>query len=237
MAKSTLRSFVIILLHSGFLYGQKTEINMNAYSGFFSFSGNGAASNSWIISYPFINTPTTYTINPFGKKSAFSYALELQGQRLTKTRNIYGLGVSLDKLTSRVDIYKVGISGDPAYLEYPSNGKTKLDNTFITLNPFIGHRYAFGKLTFDLLAGADFSFCTSSMEQGKATINNKEYLAFENDKPKPSVDFRPRFQLKAQMNKTGILAGYSYGLTNYQANNSLKAYSSFLRLGISYQLK
>ena len=30
-------------------YGQKTEINLNAYCGLFSFRGNGSTSNSWVI--------------------------------------------------------------------------------------------------------------------------------------------------------------------------------------------
>ena len=50
-------------------------------------------------------------------------------------------------------------------------------------------------------------------------------------------DFRSRIQLKTQLNKVGLLAGYSIGLTNFQTQDNPKAYSSFLRLGVSYQLK
>lgn len=220
-----------------FSYGQKIEINLNAYSGLFSFRGDGATSNSRIISFPFINTPTIYTLNPYGTKSEFSYALEFQGQRVTKRKNIYGLGISFEALTTKVSIYKVGISGDPAYLEYSANGKTTLKNTFVTFNPFIGHRFSYHKMNIDLLAGSDLAFCLNSKENGNATASNKVNFTVENNKEKPSIDFRPRIQIKTQINKFGFLAGYSFGLTNYQTQSNLKTYSNFLRLGLSYQLK
>jgi hypothetical protein len=218
-------------------FGQKTEININGYSGLFSFRGEGATSNSWIISYPLIDTPTTYTINPFGKKSGFSFGFGLQGQRLTTAKNIYGLGFVFEELTSTVHIYKWGVSGDPAYLEYPADGQTKLKNTFITLNPFIGHRYAFGKLSFDVLTGMDFAFCLESKEKADVSVNNQDRKTFYSQRPKPFMDFRPKIQLKAQKEKFGFIAGYSLGLTNFQTQNNPKAYSSFLRIGFSYQLK
>ncbi|MEO7048522.1 MAG: hypothetical protein ABI091_24700, partial [Ferruginibacter sp.] len=220
-----------------FSYGQKTEINFNAYSGLFSFRGDGAASNSSIISYPFINPPTTHTLDPYGKKNEFSYSLEFQGQRLTKRKNIYGLGISFESLTSRVNIYKVGVSGLPPFLEDSAIGKTKLKTTFVTLNPFIGHRFLYHKMGIDLLAGSDISFCLNSKEKGNATSNNKVNFTVENNKSKPSIDFRPRIQLKTQINKFGFLVGYSLGLTNYQTESNPKTYTSFLRLGLSYQLK
>ncbi len=238
MTPNKLFFIVIIFLGSvQFSFAQKTEINFNAYSGLFSFRGDGATSNSWIISYPFINIPTKYTIDPYGKKSGFSYSLEFQGQRLTKGENIYGLGISFEEVTSRVNIYKVGVSGDPAYLEYSANGETKLKNIFVTLNSFVGHRFSYHKMTFDLLAGSDLAFCLSSKEKGSATTNNKDNFTVENNKAKPSIDLRPRIQLKTQIKKLGFLVGYSFGLTNYQTQNNPKTYSSFLRLGLSCQLK
>jgi len=234
------RHFLIVitlLVSVQFSYGQKTEINFNVYSGLFSFRGDGATSNSTIISYPLLTTPTTYTINPYGKRSEFSYALELQGQRISRRKNIWGLGISFEALTCKVNIYKIGVSGDPAYLEYAANGETKLKNTFVTLNPFAGHRYLYRKITLDLLSGLDLAFCLKSKEVGNATANNKDYVTAENTKTKPSIDFRPRIQLKTQINKFGFLAGYSLGLTNYQSLNNVKAYNSFLRLGLSFQLK
>jgi len=229
--------FIVVILFASiqFSYAQKTEINFNAYSGLFSFRGNGSVLHSG-ISYPFTST-TIYTTDPFGRRSGFSYVLEFQAQRLSKTNNIYGFGISFEQLTSKVNINKIITSQDPAYFEYPASGKTTLRNTFITLNPFVGHRYSYHKATFDVLAGCDLAFCLKSKEAGKASINNKDFVKAENDKAKPFIDFRPRVQIKMKINKVGFLAGYSFGLTNYQAENNLKAWTRFLRLGLSYQLK
>ena len=228
--------FIVIIFFTSaqFTYGQKTEINFNAYSGLFSFRGDGGSLNSSINFNPY-TTPEKYTSNPYGKKSEFSYAFELQGQRITKNKNIYGLGISFEALTSKVNIDTVTENGI-IYLQYPANGKTTLKNTFVTFNPFVGHRYSYGKINFDLLAGFDLAFCLKSKELGNASINNKAYATVENDKAKPSIDFRPRIQIRTQINKFGFLAGYSLGLTNYQTQNNLKAHTSFLRLGLSYQL-
>jgi len=226
---------IILFVSMQFSYAQKTELSFNAYSGLFSFRGSGATSNSWITAYT-PGTPSDYTINPYGKKSDFSYSFEIQAQRITKTKNIYGLGVGFEILKSKVNIDTVN-GGDLVYFQHDANGKTVLKNTFVTLNPFVGQRYSYRNISFDLLAGIDAAFCLKSKEAGQATTNNKDYIIVENDKAKPSVDFRPRIQLKTQIKKFGFLAGYSLGLINYQNQNHPKAYSSFLRFGLSFQLK
>lgn len=218
-----------------FSYGQKNELNINAYSGIFSFRGTGATTNSNIISIPY-TTPGEYTSNPYGKKGKFSYALEIQGQRVTKNNNIYGLGISFETLSSKVSIDTVTLVG-LLYSHSPVNGKTTLKNTFITFNPFIGHRYLYNKINFDLMAGIDLAFCLKSKESGKASTNSNDYTSVENDKTKPSIDFRPRIQVKAQIGKYGLAIGYSLGLTNYQTQTATKAKTTFLRLGINYQIK
>ena len=170
------------------------------------------------------------------KKSAFSYAFELEKQRITRQNNIYGIGISYEVLTSKVNINKV-IENGYIYYQYPATGKTTLKNTFVTINPFVGHRYSYHNMTLDLLIGIDLAFILKSTEQGNATTNSISSYTVENNKTKPAIDFRPRIQLKIQKNKVGVIAGYSLGLTNYQQQGNSNAYTSFLRLGLSYQLK
>lgn len=227
----------VFLLSLQYSFGQKTELYFNSYSGLFSFAGNGATSHSVIINYPFLDRPYLYTINPYGNTTAFSYALEIQGERITQKQNIYGLGIGFEELTSRVRIDKVTVSSDPAYLQYSVNGNTKLKNTFVTLNPFIGHRYTVRKIWFDFLAGVDFAVCLQSKELGYAPITSQDHVFVQNDLAKPTIDFRPRIQIKTQIHKFGLMAGYSLGLTNYQTKNNPKAFSRFVRIGLSYQLK
>ena len=56
----------ILLVSTQFLYGQKTEIYLNAYSGLFSFRGDGSSSTSWINFNPY-TSPAKFTSNPYGK--------------------------------------------------------------------------------------------------------------------------------------------------------------------------
>lgn len=227
---------ILVLLASRQVsYGQKTEMNFNAYSGLFTFRGDGSSSRSWINFNPY-TSPSKFTSNPYGRKSDFSYSLELQIQRVTKAKNIYGLGVSFETLASKVSIDSVSQNGF-INVQYSANGKTSLKNTFVTLNPFVGHRFSYHKIKFDILAGLDIAYCLNSKETGNATASNKIIYTADSDKAKPSIDFRPRIQVKAQIQKVGFLMGYSLGLTDYQTQNSSKAQSNYLRLGLSYQLK
>jgi hypothetical protein len=232
--KLLLISFTLIALIQ-FSYGQKTEINFNVYSGLFSFHGNGASSTSWINDDPYL-TPQKFTSNPYGKKSEFSYSVELQAQRVIKNNNIYGAGISFETLTSKV-LIDTATNNGIIYWQYSAEGKTSLKNTYVTLNPFAGHRFTYRKINFDALAGFDIAFCLKSKETGNATASNNAIFTSNNDRTKPLVDLRPRIQIKTQFKKAGLLIGYSLGLTNYQTQNKAKAYSNYLRLGLSYQIK
>ena len=130
--------FVLLFTAALVSYGQKTEVDFNAYSGLFSFRGKGGTVNSWINFNPYV-MPQKYTSNPYGKKSSLSYAVELKVQRVTKSKNIFGSGLCFEELTSKVNIDTVTENGF-IYYQHPANGKTTLKNTYITVNPFMGHR-------------------------------------------------------------------------------------------------
>jgi hypothetical protein len=129
-------------------------------------------------------------------------------------------------------------------MQYDAEGKSELKNTFITTSPFVGKRFLKRSFALDLTAGLDLAFCLSSHEKGKAVIivNNIEYgeSTVSNDVQKPGLDIRPRLQAKLGYEKFGFLIGYSLGLTNYhliEDHTSDKAYSGFLRLGLSYRIR
>jgi hypothetical protein len=218
-------------------YGQKTELNFNAYTAFFGFHGNGTTTTSYINSNEMAN-PVDSTFNVYGKNGSFSYSLELQGQRITKHKLIYGLGIAFEQLNSKVSIDSVRkiIFGK----QYALSGKTSLKNSYLTLNPFLGRRFMINKITLDFLFGVDIAFCEKSEEDSKTKfVDNPrgDPAIFKNTKTKPSVDYRPRVQMKAEYKKIGLLLGYSLGLTDYKQQSSTEAYSNLLRLGISYRLK
>jgi len=115
-----------------------------------------------------------------------------------------------------------------------------LHNTFITLHPFAGKRFMYRKIFFDVTAGFDAGFCLRTKESGTAqyTVNNNEHtLAFSNQLAKPWVDIRPTMSIRTGFKKWSCIAGYSLGLTNFKIGTRGKAFSDFLRLGLSYQIK
>ena len=230
------KTFLLILFltfNSIYSFSQKTEFNINIYSGLFYYRGSGATSISQIE-----NGFKYYTTDVYGKKSAFSVSYEGQVIKRTKKDFLFGIGLSYDFLNSNVIINKVVYNGDYLNHIYDAHGNTKLKNTYINVNPFVGKRLIKNKITFDLLAGVDLGFCLTSNEKGSAitTISKIEYSA-DNKRDKPEIDFRPRVQIKAGYRRGGIILGYSLGLTNYQTLENTKAYSNFFRAGISYKLK
>ena len=105
------------------------------------------------------------------------------------------------------------------------------------------------------MIGSDIAFCLKSKEKYSATGNDYSNVFDswgETNHPKPSIDIRPRIQVKAQYQRLGIIAGYSLGITNYPKPTYYtpppaflgvvfpyktgKVYSSFLRFGISYRI-
>ena len=222
-------------------YAQKTEIKLNAYSGLFSYRGNGTSSTTTANSN---DTFTYWNWQPFGRKSAFSYVFEMQVQRATRKHHLYGLGVSWEELKSltRID----SVRGDiPRTI--PIKGKINIANSSLTFNPYIGQRFVTGKWNFDVLAGIDLSICTKLQEAVYyfSPTESKYTRYYKGYRRKQFGDIRPRIQFNAAYNQFGIAAGYSIGLQDmyrtegdyYYRGIKLKAYSNFLRLGINYKLK
>lgn len=219
---------------------QKTQFNFNIYSGFFSYTGNGSASSS-TINYG-IQTPNPYTSNVYGKRSSFPISFEAQVIRMTKSNFLYGAGLSYDILKSKIKITKAQFSPEVVLINqsylYDADGNTKLKNEYFNINPFIGKRFSKNKMTLDLLGGFDFGICLKSTEKGNVIITSTNAEVSSNiSKPYPSIDFRPRIQFKAGYKRTGIIIGYSLGITNYQSPITAKAYTKILRLGLSYRFK
>jgi hypothetical protein len=213
-------------------YGQQSELNADAYSGLFFFRGNGSASRSVIDE---LNLPalSSYTANPYGRGSGFSYGFELQGQIISRDNNLYGLGIGFEELTSKVAIGQLNISGTLSVLV---NGKTQLHNDFITVHPFAGHRFVYHNVEVDCQAGMEAGICLASREIGRISSAPESRVNDHINKPRPSADVRPGVQVEVTIDRWGLSAGYSVGLTNYQTEDNLKAYSNFIRLGLSYQL-
>jgi hypothetical protein len=233
-------TFLLLQFFTIYSYGQKPEFNFNIYSGLFSYIGKGSTSTS-TINYG-INILTPYTTNVYGNKLSIPIGFEVQILKNIKSNLLYGIGFSYDLLKSRVNINKaqfnpeVVVSGQ-SYL-YDADGHSNLKNTYMNINPFLGKRFLINKMFFDFLGGIDIGICLKSLEQGHATIvSPKADINSSLNKSYPTIDFRPRIQLKAGYKRTGVLIGYSLGITNYQNHMTSKAVTNFIRFGICYRIR
>ncbi len=229
------RTFLLILiaLFSAQIFGQTTEYSVQLTSGFFSFRGSDAGSSTWYNGY---TNHTGYTNNPYGRESGFSYGITFQAQRVTKWHFIYGLQAGYESLSSKIKIDYVWTTENvPA-----NNSKTILTNRFFNFHPFLGARmHIIHGIKTDLTVGSDFGFCSSSEE--KATVHTSQgNYDTKLKRVKPKVDSRLRVDFINYYKHIGLLIGYSYGLTNYEAGAigaepmpySPKVYSQMIRLGL-----
>ena len=225
-------TLICLVVQSSF--SQKTEININAYTAVFGYGGNVTTTSSDLKASHI--TPEASTSNAYGKNGRFSYAAELQVQRVTKQKFIYGAGTAFEVLSSKVNIDTIRIN-DFDQKNYGADGESILKNTYMTVNPYFGKRILMSKITFDFLVGLDFGFVLNSQENIKARIKGtKDYETFENNRDKPLIDYRTRAQVKAYYKKAGLILGYSLGLTDNNKEPNTNASTRIVRLGLSYTL-
>ena len=225
-------------------FGQKTELKLNAYSGLFFYRGKGPSSSATISPGDGLIFESTQS---FGRKPAFSYAFELQAQKVNRKHHVYGLGFGWEELKSYTitDSTNGGdLFGGPRIV--PWKGKVTMSNSSLAFNPYIGQRLITKKMNVDVLLGVDLTVCAKLQETAYyfSSTESKYIRYYQGDRRKYFGDIRPRIQINSTYKQWGVTAGYSYGLQNqyrrksdYYTDTKLKAYTNFLRLGISYQLK
>lgn len=215
-------------------YAQSSDIKIDLCSGLFYFRGSGTNSRTTLL-----GPGSGFGENlqyPFSNKPGFVIAPEIIAQKLTKNNGLYGLAVSFQKTSNKIPIDSVFIKDEnDQYYYYPAKGKADLEFVFTNVFPFVGKRFGNDKVMADVTAGLNFGFHIKSSESGSFQSNVAGY-DFYYLKAAPSVDLQPRAQVNVQLNRFGFVAGYSFGLTNFRKGYSDKAYSSFLRLGISYTI-
>lgn len=227
--------FIAVALAGNKGVAQKHQFSIHLNSGFFSFGGASASATSF-LNVSDVSSIPSYTNNPYGTKSGFSYGAGIQYQRLSRKEFIYGIQLGYESLSSRIDL-------DHAAGEFMWNvddGKTILTNTFVNVFPSFGKRINAGEhVDIDFLLGCDFGFGLSSIEHYSATNDQGLDMSGDFDRDIPTLDFRPRLEMINYYRNFGVSIGYSLGLTNYQAGldgADREAMSRYLRLGLSYRL-
>jgi hypothetical protein len=229
----TIFSFTILIP----ALGQKTEYIIAFNSGLFSFSGNTAASETFINYNPGIST---YTNNPYGSKNGFCYGISANLKRINKNNLVLGLDLGYEILRSKITVNSV--AGDYGIVNNNNSaiGKTFLNFGFVNINPQLGYRLINKHVSVDLLVGLDFAFCLTATEKGSATTTNGKKFTTTIDRKTIKSEIRPRFQVATNYKKMGAYVGYSLGMANYMygyVGGKPECYARLIRFGLTYQIK
>lgn len=218
-------------------YGQSVEYSAHVNSGLFSFAGQSATENSSII----VNdngSVNNYTNNPFGSKNTISYGIAGQILRVASGDIVFGLQSGFELLRSSVKITAVSTSM-PADMPIPASGSTILKNSFINVHPLVGYRVSIENIDIDVTVGPEVAFLLNSKEKGEADLDGSGTVTTDLERTEAGNDYRLRSSLDVHYKQWGLSIGYSHGLRNYKGSTlgtSNRAYSRYIRIGISYKL-
>jgi hypothetical protein len=224
---------VLVFLTLTNSHAQKTEFRIIINSALFSFAGQSAESKSFMIYNAEINS---YTNNPYGSKNGLCYGLSVNAKRINKSNIVFGFDLGYEVLRSNTSIISVNVDNTV----YDAKGQTFLNYGFINLNPQIGYRVDFKKVSFDFLLGLDIAYCLNATEKGKATASNGITYSTLVDRKTINQDLRQRIQLSVDYNKVGVFLGYSYGVLNYKSGylgGINESYARIIRFGFTYQIE
>jgi hypothetical protein len=260
--KHLLLTFIALQLFTN-SFGQKTEFNISLNSGLFSFIGKSVVGTTFLYTYTgYHNLTQTFIGNPFGSKNGLCYGFSLNLKRVTARNFIFGLDVGYEVLRSKVSISEeyehtfvdstITVTPNYTSIKYNYNivtrnitGKAFTNNSFINFYPFLGYRYKYKKINFDLTAGMDIGYYLKIKESGcaKKPDGTNYNITMQNFNTEIDSDFRPRFQLSSSYRKFGLYFGYAYGISDYYT----KIYdpqgmlglltNKVYRFGVTYQLK
>lgn len=239
--KTWILSLSAVLLFMDTTYGQKVEMHLNAFGGLSYFSGPGSAATSpmtvEIIPAAVMSETLRNSLwNAHGRRPGFSYAAEAQVQKVTGKGFLFGSALAFEVLKNKATVNYIH-PGVYSSALFPAEGEGVARHHFLTLTPlFAGMRFSAGNTSFDCTLGAELGFLLRVRESGRAVSSfNSTTYSFNNSYGRRLTDTRLRLQVRAQIDRYGILAGYSLGLKNYD-HPGTKAYSNFVRMGISYRL-
>ena len=215
-------------------FAQKTEfiIGVSANASFFRRKSAASTTAIYISDVP--DGVPNVTADYYGKKTSLGTGAEVAIQYLNKKGFVTGVAAGYEVLSSRVKINQVS-----SRIITPASGSSKITHTFVNLFPYVGQRFGGTKCALDFNLGLDIGLPLSAHERGKAEISNGTVFTTDTDHSKPSVDLRPRLQLKLKKNRFGVQSSYSIGQVNYYGRlvgADPKAYSNVFRLGVFYTL-
>jgi len=218
---------------SRIIHAQDMELNLNAGSGFFKYTGNVGRDS------PLLFSESAFPANTPGHRPGFSYMFTLEAKRITVSGLIYGLETGYQLLQSKTDQQDVStISSSSFFL--PAKGRSTTTTSYVCINPFFGYRLNSNKWHFDFQGGVDYGISIKKTDKIEGTYTTSGERFSKRTRLENRPDFRTKIKIAAVYNRTGIFAGYAYGFTNYFDDNAYyqdsKAHSNFLSAGISFKL-
>ncbi|UOG73776.1 hypothetical protein MTX78_16820 [Hymenobacter tibetensis] len=232
MKYATLLACALLTAHIS--YGQKTEYSAHINSGGSAYRGPYAADGSVFTISDNGNVPFD-TNSPYGRRIGFSYGLAAQIQRVTPTRDVFGVQAGYGVLQNRRNITEI-----QGYIfRAPSSGHITLTNRSVDAHPFFGRRFVVKVVDLDLTAGPELSLLYRIHVVENITTAGNLLYASEYDRDKPRLDLRARLNLAAYYKHIGLVVGYSRGLTNYYNNDTYgtrELYSHIVRAGVAYRI-
>jgi hypothetical protein len=231
---------LLLVLQLPFLicYGQKTEVSVQVSSGF-SFYGGKSATSTPSVYVSDVGPPFFYANSPFSKKSDFPYGVAIQVQHVSEKNFFLGVRIGYDRFSTKssFDGY-IAMSPGKVLVE---NGRITLQNDMVQANPYLGYRLPAKNIRLDVLAGVNAGAILKRTYMvsfdGKPDFFDSEANSYPID---TKIDFGPTVGLAAEYKRTGIQISYCHGLVNYMDNayfSAARAYSRYVRLGMSYRIR
>ena len=216
---------------------QHTELSGQVQLGLMRFGGADATGTT-AVNY---SCGRGYTNSPYGSQVGPGFSLGLQAQRVGQKNTLLAFAMAYDQMRSRISIGGLNLYDGTSNTLRPATGHTYLQTRAIAAALTLGHRFALGSGSLDVLAGPELAFVFGLHETGSGTYDGNQSWTTDVDRSgQLIIDPRLRAGLTYWCHRVGISSSYSHGFANYQAGllgASPQVASRTWRLGLAYRLR
>lgn len=169
--------FLPLLVLAGPVAAQHMELIGRAGLGLFRFGGPDAAPISGVSYYGdyFGQGPGGSVYEPYGRKLGAGFSVGGRVQRVGQRNGLLALEAGYEHLRSRAVVDQVDYSTSlfSSFREqYQADGSTQLITQNLTAFLGLGHRFAVGSVSLDVLAGPEGAYVFNIRQKGSGTYNN-----------------------------------------------------------------
>jgi hypothetical protein len=259
----TFSALLLLLSLARSAHSQQTELIVRGGIDLANFLGAGDTNDLTVKGdfYASDNTPAAYKIdpflrNPYSRRIGVGTSLGLRVQRVRSQGGIIALEVGVDQAVSgqRVAVFD-GTPQQwlgPYQLTESATGRAGLTRWVVPVFVGVGHRWRAGsKGHLDVLVGPEFGWVVAAHEKGHGTHSGRYTptdTPWEVNLPRHlhhHLDWRVRADATFWVDRLGLNANYSWGLTNLQTELKdlpqfyvpAPVHTQLLRVGVAYRLR